>query len=284
MGRLSGAPCHSASCYHSHMSNDPKPTDDQDDGEFVYTPRASAQDVTRAIRRQQTALRATLPDVIQNLPDVQPTDEETESFLALMACVNLEKGDLAGVELADGLRARAGCVIALLGGLAAGGFWDECAKRSGISYISARALGRWDKDGFGVMLKAAMDAQTHAHTQKMRKSLVKRAVEGVKNYKIGRIGKDKDGILKDDDGNPVVERKYSDSLLEFGLTKLDKATFGEVAQTQNVGQQVIYNISGLSFVQNRQPDAAECAKHVTEVPKAGDNPATIDLRSLEDLD
>ena len=114
----------------------------------------------------------------------------------------------------------------------------------------------------------------------MKQALHKRAVEGVGNYKIGRVGKDSDGIVKDEEGTPIIERKYSDKLLEFGLSKLAPKQFGDSPGATNIGQQVVYNIAALSIGQKpAQPQAIEA-----EEAKAGDNPAIIDSESIGDLD
>jgi hypothetical protein len=193
---------------------------------------------------------------------------------------NEEKGEIEGVVLAEPIRTRVGCVVALFGGLASGKLWEECSKRSGVSYLACEVLARFDKNGFGRVLKAAEAAQDRLLVSKMRQALHKRAVEGVDNYKIGRIGKDQDGIIKDADGKPIVERKYSDKLLEFGLSKLAKEQFGESPSAVNVGQQVVYNIHSLSV---GQMEAQKPAIEVEEV-KAGENPAIIDMDSIGSLE
>jgi hypothetical protein len=164
--------------------------------------------------------------------------------------------------------------------LASGNTWGTCSERSGLSYIQASIIAQWDRQGFGKLLKLAEECQKRAFVVQMRGALHHRAVEGVRSARIGRIGKDQDGILRDDQGKIIEEVKYSDKLLEFGLSKLDKPTFGEQGANVHIGAQVIYNISGLGVA----PKPAIDAEIVDAKPEAGENPATIDMRSLEDVD
>jgi len=250
---------------------------DKQTGEFVYRPAKSGSQVSTIIKSQVAAKRAFAPKLIESLEIVEPTEEEQSAYDALLAAIEQSGG---GVSLAEPLRVRVGCIVALIGGLALGHPWVECSRRSGISFLSAGVLATMDKGGFGAIMKAADAAQDRLIVSEMRQALRKRAVEGVDNYKIGRIGKDQDGILRDADGNPIVERKYSDKLLEFGLSRLDKPTFGEAAPSVNVGQQVVYNIHALTVGQ--QP-AQRPAIDVEEV-KAGENPAIIDMDSMGELE
>lgn len=252
------------------MSNDQS-------SEFVYRPAKSGSQVSAIIKSQVAGKKSFAPKLIESLEILEPAKEEQEAFDALMYAKEQADG---GCSLAEPLRARVGCIVALLGGLACGKPWEECSKRSGVSYIAAGVLAAWDKPGFGALMKAAEAARDRLLVEKMRQALHKRAVEGVDNYKIGRIGKDQDGILKDADGNPIVERKYSDKLLEFGLSKLAKEQFGESPSSVNVGQQVVYNIHALNVGQQQ---AQKPVIDVEEV-KDGDNPAIIDMDSIGELE
>jgi ABC-type transporter Mla MlaB component len=220
---------------------------------------------------------------LARLPNIEATDEEKQALDSLLTAQNGdlgETGSSAGVKLADALRVRAGCLTAFLGSLALGRQWKDALDRAGLTFIACQALARIDPSGFGMMLKLADSAQKAILVAEMRQALHKRAVEGVENVKIGRIGKDLDGVVRDQYGKPIVERKYSDKLLEFGLSKLDKPTFGEQASALHIGAQVIYNISGLGVM----PKPAIDAETIEAKPEAGENPATIDMRSLEDVD
>ena len=252
------------------MSNDQS-------SEFVYRPAKPYEQVQAIIKAQSAHKRAIAPALALQLPDITPTPEEQKAFDSLIISIEQNGG---GYSLADGLRARLGCVVAHWGGLALGKPWAECSKRSGVSFIASGVLSTFDKAGYGALLKAAEAAQDQILVAKMKQALHKRAVEGVGNYKIGRIGKDRDGIVKDEAGNPIIERKYSDKLLEFGLSKLAPKQFGDSPGAVNVGQQVIYNIHALNVGQQQaHPPVIEA-----EEVKDGDNPAIIDMDSVGDLD
>ena len=253
--------------------------------EFVYRPAASKSPATNMRDATLQQVRAA-PSFISRISDIDATPEEQHALEALLMGQNeagSETGQSAGVMLAEPIRARAGCLTAFLGSLALGCQWQAALDRAGLTYICVTALARYDKEGFGALLKLADAAQKTILVAEMRQALHKRAVEGVENVKIGRVDKDRDGIVRDEDGNPIIERKYSDKLLEFGLSKLDKDTFGEQAGQVNIGQQVVYNIQAFG-IQPAARQPAQDAEIVEDSPEDGENPAKIDMDSIEDVD
>lgn len=175
----------------------------------------------------------------------------------------------AGVVLAAGLP-RANCVH-LLGRLVDGAPYADALESSGLSWAQVQLCERWDPDGFGALLRAAGQLRDRIFRTRARDALLQRAVEGVEEPMIGRIGKDLDGVV-------ATRRRYSDRLLEFGLARLDREQFGEPERgTQiNVGHQVVYNIQGVPMATPAPPIEAEVVENPAE---NGTTPA-----ALPDLD
>ena len=103
-----------------------------------------------------------------------------------------------------------------------------------------------------------------------------RAINGVDEPVIGRVSKDQDGII-------TTRKRHSDKLAEFALSRLDRRTFGEQPAVTSIGQQVVYNIQSFgSPPPARQP--AQDAEIIEPESESGENPAKIDLDSIEDVD
>ena len=106
--------------------------------------------------------------------------------------------------------------------------------------------------------------------------MIKRAVEGVEEPIVGRVGKDRDGII-------AHKQRFSDRLTEFALSHLDKDRFGEVAANVNHGTQIVYNISGVTFDQLPSPAAPQVID--AEIQPDADNPsnnlATIEMPDVD---
>jgi hypothetical protein len=287
---------------------------DKDD--FVYVPakpkKPCTPDAHRALVRRsgnydpvqrEAQLRNASHAIVSQFPEVTPSDEDQETFNRLcqdvIQCDKLtqdkkpslvpassqeaENSQLPGVELGDASRACACNVVVFLGHLGRGTPWRKSLEASGMSFLSVELLKKLDADGFGRLLAAAEAAKAGIERFEMREALHQRAVNGVDDVVIGRIDKDKDGVVTDAAGKPIVKRKYSDRLLEFALSKLDKETFGDVSGTQNIGQQVIYNIKGINLGQQVVVDSGSPTGEAKD-QKSGGKPAAIDLDSLGNLE
>lgn len=243
--------------------------------EFVYKPKRRD-----GINRSKDAFMVqNFPALLAAAPKIEPTDEELHHFSALTAFAAKE----GGFTLGESSHGRSDNAIAFFGGIASGARWADVEKRTGISFQAARALGRVDPNGFGQLFKLASDSWDAFHVNRLRSAVLDRAINGVDDLVIGRIGKDQDGIIKDDNGNPVVKRKYSDRLAEFAISKMDKATFGEEKANINLGQQVIYNFSGITCRSGR---ALEPEPSVIDVdPDHAPRPCTTNAQlAMPDFD
>jgi hypothetical protein len=176
----------------------------------------------------------------------------------------------AGVVLAPELP-RANC-IDLLGRLVDGAPYAAALEASGLTWAQVHLCERLDPDGFGRLLAAAGKLRDSIFKARARDALMQRAVDGIEEPLIGRIGRDQDGIV-------ATRRRYSDKLLEFGLSRLDRETFAEPsrgAQQINVGHQVVYNIQGVPIAAKPAIEAES-----TEIPaEIGTTPVV--LPSLDD--
>ena len=245
--------------------------------EFVYKPTSN---VPAQILERERAKLATVPDLINSLPvAIVANVDEQEAYDAILAaqnCAAVKNGQSAGVMLAEPLRARAGCVAAILGALVISATWEGVKKRTGLEYQVVALLARWDKPGFGALLAAAEAERDRRLVDRLRGAVMDRAINGVDEPVIGRVGKDQDGII-------TTRKRHSDKLAEFALSRLDKDTFGEQSAVTSIGQQVIYNIQAFgSPIPARQP--AQEAEIVTEDAEDGENTAKINMDSIVDVD
>lgn len=135
---------------------------------------------------------------------------------------------------------------ALLGGVVRGLKQDDWMARSGISWSRAQMLSRVDKDGFGVLWHTAWRMRDETSSRRVHENAVKRALDGDEVPLVGRIEKDKDGII----GH---RKQYSDRLTEY-LMEETKSREERVSAplvdastktTQIVGQQIIYKLPEL---------------------------------------
>ncbi len=232
-----------------------------------------------------------IPGALAAIAPVEPPETAVSAFRALVDATRRAGGDnpagghsggpgddagsggdasSAGVTLAPELP-RANCV-ALLGRLVSGCPYAEALEAAGLTWAQVYLCEKLDPDGFGALLRAAGQFRDRIFKARARDALMQRAVEGVERPLIGRIGKDLDGVV-------ATERRYSDKLLEFGLSRLDREQFGEPsrgAQQINVGHQVVYNIQGLPMQAAKPVIEAESS----EIPaETGATPA-----ALPDLD
>ena len=225
-----------------------------------------------------------IPGALAAIAPVEPPESAVAAFRALADAVGRAGGDApaggppggpggdagsAGIALASQLP-RANCVN-LLGRLVSGAPYAAAMEASGLTWAQVILCERLDPDGFGRLLAAASQFRDRIFKARARDALMQRAVEGVERPLIGRIGKDLDGVV-------ATERRYSDKLLEFGLSRLDREQFGEPArgaQQINVGHQVVYNIQGVPIGAGA-PIEAEAVENPAET---GTTPA-----ALPDLD
>jgi hypothetical protein len=243
-------------------------------------PRKPHADTRNLLRHPET-----IPRALATIAPVEPPEAAVAAFRALVDAVGRGRGDAptgghpggsggdassAGVVLAPQLP-RANCVN-LLGRLVDGCPYAAALEAAGLTWAQVYLCERLDPDGFGALLRAATQARDRIFRARARDALLQRAVEGVERPLIGRIAKDLDGVV-------ATERRYSDKLLEFGLSRLDRETFAEPdrgAQQINVGHQVVYNIQGVPMQAEKPVIEAEAV----EIPaETGATPA-----ALPDLD
>ena len=228
-----------------------------------------------------------IPGALAAIAPVEPPETVVAAFRALVDATRGAGGDnpagghsgglgddpsSEGVVLAAGLP-RANCVN-LLGRLVDGCPYAAALEASGLTWAQVYLCERLDPDGFGRLLAAAGQFRDRIFKARARDALLQRAVEGVERPLIGRIGKDLDGVV-------ATERRYSDKLLEFGLSRLDRETFAEpdrAAAAVNIGHQVVYNIQGVPM--GALPSAPAIDAEVVENPaETGTTPV-----ALPDLD
>ncbi len=243
-----------------------------------------------------------IPGALAAITPVEPPESAVAAFRALVDTVGRVEGDKpagghsgapgggggsagdagsAGVTLAAGLP-RANC-ICLLGMLISGAPYAAALEAAGLSWAQVYLCEKWDPDGFARLLAAAGQLRDSIFKARARDALMQRAVDGVAEPIVGRIGRDLDGQLTGPDGRPLVKRRYSDQLLEFGLARLDRATFAEPARGAaqiNVGHQVVYNIQGLPMQGTKPPIEAEAVETV-EIP-AETGTTTAALPDIDD--
>jgi hypothetical protein len=82
---------------------------------------------------------------------------------------------------------------------------------------------------------AAWDEAIEAAIDSLEAEAWRRAAEGVEEPVIGRVGKDKDGIVRDADGLPLFVRKYSDSLMNTLLKAHRPEKYRERQDVQHSG-------------------------------------------------
>jgi hypothetical protein len=230
---------------------------------------------------------AKIPGALAAIAPVEPPEAVVAAFHALVDTLGGAGGDTpaggppggpggdacsAGVVLAAGLP-RANCMY-LLGMLVSGAPYAEALEASGLTWAQVHLCERLDPDGFGALLRAAGECRDRIFRARARDALMQRAVEGVERPLIGRIAKDLDGVV-------ATERRYSDKLLEFGLSRLDRETFAEPARGAaqvSIGHQVVYNIQGVPI---GAPPAAPIEAEAVENP-AETGTTTVALPDLDD--
>jgi hypothetical protein len=166
-------------------------------------------------------------------------------------------------------------LVSLLGELLNGVPWAKALEVSGLTFAEVGLCGIVDPNGFKRMLDSVTKLREAVFIQRGREALLQRAVDGVTEPIIGRIDKDLDGQLTGRDGEPLVKRRYSDKLLEFGLARMDRATFGEPdrsAPAVNIGHQVVYNIQGVPMGAVKP---AIDTKSTETTPDSGENRAQL---------
>lgn len=212
------------------------------------------------------------PVRIEDLPPGSASEDEIIAVAALAAD--------AGVDgMSEGIP-RQRCVI-LLARIADGRSWSSALASAGLSWGQLGVMGRADPEGFGALLKAAELAKDAIFRRRGRDALVARATDGWDEPVFGGIGEGRSGQVGS-------KRRYSDKLLEFGLARMDPATFGDPRSPASVqiGQQIVYNVTGLQIGDTSPtPKPAKPGKQLPQdaeiADDPGDNPAKIDLGSLE---
>jgi hypothetical protein len=108
------------------------------------------------------------------------------------------------------------------------GLFYQAAAAAGVSGQCVRDHLKADAD-----FKAAFDEAEGAFKDRVEQEVQRRAVEGYDEYVTC-----KDGLVKDEQGNPVMQRRYSDKLLELFIKRLRPEAFRE-----NRAAQVAVNVN-----------------------------------------
>ncbi len=233
---------------------------------FKYIPKQIPASIRSNIQQQVKML----PELLQQLPNVEPTEKDLLDFAAFVGSLNLEGSDMQ----IDYPREKWSNVILLVVLLLRAEGWKRIESVTGITWGIMNGIRRSNKP-LKTLIDAAFSARDDFDRERLRVAVLKRAVDGVREPIIGRVGKDQDGIV-------CHKRRYSDRLAEFALSKLDKQQFGETDKGNiNTGQQIIYNIQGLNILS--LPDADKNQQQPPEMLNAGNNPATIDMPDIEEL-
>lgn len=210
------------------------------------------------------------PVRIVDLPPGSASEDEIIAVAALAAD--------AGVDgMSEGIP-RQRCAI-LLARIVDGRSWSSAMAAAGLSWGQIGLLQRADPEGFGALLKAAEAAKDAIFRRRGRDALVARATDGWEEPVFGGVGEGRSGQVG-------TRRRYSDKLLEFGLARMDPATFGDPrspAAQVSIGQQIVYNLTGLTIGDTSHPGkpGKQLPQDAEIADDPGDNPATIDLESLE---
>lgn len=121
-----------------------------------------------------------------------------------------------------------------------GNVTEACAV-SGVSrtiaheYIRGEFPDEFDEAARKLWSERLRDAREQA-ADRLEAEAFRRAVDGVDEPQIGRVGKDQDGILKNQDGTPVVLKRYSDGLLTLLLKANRPDKFKDRTSTEMTGK------------------------------------------------
>ena len=169
----------------------------------------------------------------------EPTPIQIDTCIQLAKACGLEvdspeqlAGVLAGVERSS-KDAQARAVI-FLSSVAAGSRHKESFIISGLQQIDLCVYAAMCPD-FGKMYDYARKAQSDSMGNEVLAAALHRAVDGVDEPVIGRIGKDEDGII-------CTKKRYSDRLAETLLKGTDKR-FRDDSGLHPTGASTTYNIN-----------------------------------------
>lgn len=180
------------------------------------------------------------------VPACSPEPEDLAAAEDVRALVLAEAAEGEGsgpVAVAPFLARFAANLASALGGVARGLRVDEWETRAGMTYSRVNVLAKLDSKGFGALWNAAWTMRREAQAVRVREKAVERVVEGDAVPLVGRIHKDKDGIIGE-------RRTFSDRLTEYLIDeakpveeRVSPAKGGGAPQI-NVGQ-IVYNIPNL---------------------------------------
>ena len=203
----------------------------------VNTP-AARKDTRNDYRHPQRMLPMLLAIEGREPPKV-PTPEQ-ENHVACLEVLASGDGQGAGVRISQRLpRAR---LVVYLSELACSGRELDALAASGLGWAEVAACEFLDKGGFKVLAAKAREMRT----ERLRETCVDtlgRMAEGIDEPVIGRVAKDRDGIVTDEGGNPVIRRRHYDRAVMFALERLSKRFQLPVAGGGGGGGNVTYNIT-----------------------------------------
>lgn len=106
-------------------------------------------------------------------------------------------------------RLSKGAKASFLANLEAGLTVKEAAELTGHPAVTYHSLAARDSE-----FRRAKDLALEIGTDELEREARRRGVEGWEEIAIGKVAPGIDGVLRDEDGNPVVVRKYDGRLLE----------------------------------------------------------------------
>ena len=187
---------------------------------------------------QRDAWLASLP-VPQSAPDPDDLAAAEDCQALAVAEAAEDKHEFA---VATFLGKFADNLAAAVGGVARGLRVDEWEERAGMSYSRVNTLAKLDAQGFGALWNVAWRVRKENQAMQVREKAVERAVEGDEVPLVGRVEKDRDGII----GH---RKQFSDRMMEYLMDEVKPvqervAQKGPAAPTVNVGQ-IVYNLPNL---------------------------------------
>jgi len=195
---------------------------------------------TRNDYRHPVRLLPVLDAIASREPVLTPSAEQENCVecLGILASGDGEGG--TGIAISHSLpRAR---LVIYLAVLACEGREADALAAAGLEWAEVAACEFLDKGGFKVLAAKAREMRTERLRETCADTLG-RMVQGIDEPVIGRVGKDRDGIVTDGDGKGVVRRRYYDRAVMFALERLSKRFQLPAAGGGGGGANVTYNIT-----------------------------------------
>lgn len=180
------------------------------------------------------------------VPECSPTIDDlsaAEDVQALVLAAVAEQDEDKSFAVADFLSRFSKNLAAAVGGVARGLRVDEWEHNAGMSYSRVNTLAKLDSKGFGVIWNEAWRVRKETQAMQVREKAVDRAVNGDDVPLVGRVERDRDGIIGS-------RKSYSDRMMEYLMEEVKPvqervaSKGGAGAPQVNVGQ-IVYNLPNL---------------------------------------